>query len=203
MEIARMRDLKADLSVLMALCDKTENDIRSCLSVLQFVRYTVVMTHNCNTSSLNSFWICVYYRSRSNSLPMMGTRLIYCCVCVCVRQEQQAWGATGGRDRIGGGTEGPPAFTLQHMGWHLLHTQAKKVSIIIIQNRNVFLILYIWVQYCRLLVNDITYFPVIKVHCSFCPTPPGQNSPQSPTAAASWSLGRHTTANARPEWGPE
>ncbi|KAK4315368.1 hypothetical protein Pmani_013421 [Petrolisthes manimaculis] len=38
LEITRKRDLRADLSVLMALCDKTENDIRSCLSVLQFVR---------------------------------------------------------------------------------------------------------------------------------------------------------------------
>ncbi|KAK3859648.1 hypothetical protein Pcinc_034261 [Petrolisthes cinctipes] len=38
LEITRKRDLRADLSVLMALCNKTENDIRSCLSVLQFVR---------------------------------------------------------------------------------------------------------------------------------------------------------------------
>ena len=37
--ISQLQRLKADLSVLMALCDKTENDIRSCLSVLQFVRY--------------------------------------------------------------------------------------------------------------------------------------------------------------------
>ncbi|XP_069181013.1 chromosome transmission fidelity protein 18 homolog isoform X3 [Procambarus clarkii] len=40
LEISRKRQLKADLTVLMALCDKTENDIRSCLSVLQFVRST-------------------------------------------------------------------------------------------------------------------------------------------------------------------
>ncbi|XP_042208895.1 chromosome transmission fidelity protein 18 homolog isoform X2 [Homarus americanus] len=40
LEISRNRQLKADLTVLMALCDKTENDIRSCLSVLQFVRST-------------------------------------------------------------------------------------------------------------------------------------------------------------------
>ncbi|XP_063865703.1 chromosome transmission fidelity protein 18 homolog isoform X1 [Scylla paramamosain] len=37
-EISREQRLKADLSVLMTLCDKTENDIRSCLSVLQFVK---------------------------------------------------------------------------------------------------------------------------------------------------------------------
>ncbi|XP_045103960.1 chromosome transmission fidelity protein 18 homolog isoform X2 [Portunus trituberculatus] len=37
-EISREQRLRADLSVLMSLCDKTENDIRSCLSVLQFVK---------------------------------------------------------------------------------------------------------------------------------------------------------------------
>lgn len=40
LEISKKQQLKADLTVLMALCDKTENDIRSCLSVLQFVRST-------------------------------------------------------------------------------------------------------------------------------------------------------------------
>ncbi|CAL4150868.1 unnamed protein product [Meganyctiphanes norvegica] len=39
-DIARKRHLKTDLTVLMALCDKTENDIRSCLSALQFIRAT-------------------------------------------------------------------------------------------------------------------------------------------------------------------
>ncbi|RXG71253.1 Chromosome transmission fidelity protein 18-like protein, partial [Armadillidium vulgare] len=37
---SKRQDMKADLSVLLALCSKTENDIRSCLSVLQFVRIT-------------------------------------------------------------------------------------------------------------------------------------------------------------------
>ncbi|XP_050727858.1 chromosome transmission fidelity protein 18 homolog [Eriocheir sinensis] len=37
-EISLCQRLKADLSVLVTLCEKTENDIRSCLSVLQFVR---------------------------------------------------------------------------------------------------------------------------------------------------------------------
>lgn len=39
-DIARNRQLKTDLTVLMALCDKTENDIRSCLSALQFIKAT-------------------------------------------------------------------------------------------------------------------------------------------------------------------
>ncbi|XP_047486138.1 chromosome transmission fidelity protein 18 homolog isoform X1 [Penaeus chinensis] len=40
LEISRKHRLRADLTVLMALCDKTENDIRSCLAFLQFVRST-------------------------------------------------------------------------------------------------------------------------------------------------------------------
>ncbi|XP_076063248.1 chromosome transmission fidelity protein 18 homolog isoform X2 [Oratosquilla oratoria] len=39
-EISRKQRLRADLTVLMSLCEKAENDIRSCLSVLQFVRST-------------------------------------------------------------------------------------------------------------------------------------------------------------------
>ncbi|KAK7024655.1 hypothetical protein SK128_009630 [Halocaridina rubra] len=37
-EVCRSQHLKADLMVLLALCEKMENDIRGCLSVLQFVR---------------------------------------------------------------------------------------------------------------------------------------------------------------------
>ncbi|XP_068202621.1 chromosome transmission fidelity protein 18 homolog [Palaemon carinicauda] len=37
-EVCRRQRLKADLTVLMALCDKMENDIRGCMSVLQFVK---------------------------------------------------------------------------------------------------------------------------------------------------------------------
>ncbi|XP_064109296.1 chromosome transmission fidelity protein 18 homolog [Macrobrachium nipponense] len=39
-EVCRKQHLKADLTVLLALCDKMENDIRGCMSVLQFVRST-------------------------------------------------------------------------------------------------------------------------------------------------------------------
>jgi chromosome transmission fidelity protein 18 len=37
-EITAVEKLKTDLSALLALCKKTDNDIRSCLSTLQFFR---------------------------------------------------------------------------------------------------------------------------------------------------------------------
>ncbi|KAK7111680.1 hypothetical protein V1264_011274 [Littorina saxatilis] len=37
-EIVRQEELKADLNTLMALCERTDNDIRSCLNTLQFIR---------------------------------------------------------------------------------------------------------------------------------------------------------------------
>ncbi len=38
LEIARRERLRTDLGALSALCDKTDNDIRSCLSTLQFFK---------------------------------------------------------------------------------------------------------------------------------------------------------------------
>lgn len=37
-EVVRREHLKADLNTLMALCERTDNDIRSCLNTLQFIR---------------------------------------------------------------------------------------------------------------------------------------------------------------------
>ncbi|XP_012939837.1 chromosome transmission fidelity protein 18 homolog [Aplysia californica] len=37
-EVVRIEQLKADLNALLALCERTDNDIRSCLNTLQFVR---------------------------------------------------------------------------------------------------------------------------------------------------------------------
>ncbi|KAL8593155.1 hypothetical protein ACOMHN_009810 [Nucella lapillus] len=37
-EVVRQEQLKADLNTLLALCERTDNDIRSCLNTLQFVR---------------------------------------------------------------------------------------------------------------------------------------------------------------------
>jgi len=39
-EITKKEELKTDLTALLALCKKTENDIRSCLSTLQFFKKT-------------------------------------------------------------------------------------------------------------------------------------------------------------------
>ncbi|GAB6018829.1 hypothetical protein CHUAL_000490 [Chamberlinius hualienensis] len=45
MEISKTEKLKTDLSTLMALCVKAENDIRSCISTLQFVTRKKRMFH--------------------------------------------------------------------------------------------------------------------------------------------------------------
>ncbi|KAL3877809.1 hypothetical protein ACJMK2_035456 [Sinanodonta woodiana] len=37
-EVIRMEQFKADMNTLLALCEKTDNDIRSCLNTLQFVQ---------------------------------------------------------------------------------------------------------------------------------------------------------------------
>ncbi|KAK3690943.1 hypothetical protein RRG08_021640 [Elysia crispata] len=37
-EVVKVERLKADLNALLALCERTDNDIRSCLNTLQFVR---------------------------------------------------------------------------------------------------------------------------------------------------------------------
>jgi len=37
-EVVRIEQLKADINALLALCERTDNDIRSCLNTLQFVR---------------------------------------------------------------------------------------------------------------------------------------------------------------------
>jgi chromosome transmission fidelity protein 18 len=37
-EVAAAEDMRADLTALLALCKKTDNDIRSCLASLQFFR---------------------------------------------------------------------------------------------------------------------------------------------------------------------
>jgi len=37
-EVVRVEQLKADINALLALCERTDNDIRSCLNTLQFVR---------------------------------------------------------------------------------------------------------------------------------------------------------------------
>ncbi|XP_076449657.1 chromosome transmission fidelity protein 18 homolog [Babylonia areolata] len=37
-EVVRQEQLKADLNTLLALCERTDNDIRSCLNTLQFIR---------------------------------------------------------------------------------------------------------------------------------------------------------------------
>ncbi|GFO38310.1 chromosome transmission fidelity protein 18-like protein [Plakobranchus ocellatus] len=37
-EVVKLERLKADLNALLALCERTDNDIRSCLNTLQFVR---------------------------------------------------------------------------------------------------------------------------------------------------------------------
>ncbi|XP_050392503.1 chromosome transmission fidelity protein 18 homolog [Patella vulgata] len=37
-EVIRQEHLKADMNALLALCERTDNDIRSCLNTLQFVR---------------------------------------------------------------------------------------------------------------------------------------------------------------------
>ncbi|RUS89835.1 hypothetical protein EGW08_002365 [Elysia chlorotica] len=37
-EVVKIERLKADLNALLALCERTDNDIRSCLNTLQFVR---------------------------------------------------------------------------------------------------------------------------------------------------------------------
>ena len=34
-EVARLERLKSDMNALLALCEKTDNDIRSCLNTLQ------------------------------------------------------------------------------------------------------------------------------------------------------------------------
>jgi chromosome transmission fidelity protein 18 len=38
LEIARKQDLRTDMGTLIALADKSNNDIRSCLSVLHFFK---------------------------------------------------------------------------------------------------------------------------------------------------------------------
>ncbi|RXG60585.1 hypothetical protein Avbf_17693, partial [Armadillidium vulgare] len=71
--------MKADLSVLLALCSKTENDIRSCLSVLQFVRITtkelkfmdlngVSVGQKDYQRSLFSVWHSIFTLPRQNKL---------------------------------------------------------------------------------------------------------------------------------------
>ena len=43
-EVARLERLKSDMNALLALCEKTDNDIRSCLNTLQ-VRLTTTSAH--------------------------------------------------------------------------------------------------------------------------------------------------------------
>ena len=50
-EITAVEQLRTDLSALLALCKKTDNDIRSCLSTLQFFRWVQLKLLNTSLST--------------------------------------------------------------------------------------------------------------------------------------------------------
>jgi chromosome transmission fidelity protein 18 len=51
-EVAAAEDMKADLTALLTLCKKTDNDIRSCLSSLQFFRKRSRVLHSADVADL-------------------------------------------------------------------------------------------------------------------------------------------------------
>lgn len=46
-QVVKAEMLKADLNALLALCERTDNDIRSCLNTLQVIRDTVLHVERC------------------------------------------------------------------------------------------------------------------------------------------------------------
>ena len=65
-QVVKVERLKADLNALMALCEKTDNDIRSCLNTLQvwprlldlvFLQFLPVVLSTCKKHAL--FQSCV------------------------------------------------------------------------------------------------------------------------------------------------
>ncbi|KAK2187311.1 hypothetical protein NP493_170g04032 [Ridgeia piscesae] len=53
LEIVKMEKLRSDLSTLLALCEKADNDIRSCLNTLQFIKGRSLSLTLQNVQSLN------------------------------------------------------------------------------------------------------------------------------------------------------
>uniref|UniRef100_A0A667XDY8 Chromosome transmission fidelity protein 18 homolog n=1 Tax=Myripristis murdjan TaxID=586833 RepID=A0A667XDY8_9TELE len=98
-EISRRQGMKADTGTLMALCEKTDNDIRSCINTLQFLHgrgqrqvdakmvQSVSVGQKDQNKGLFHLWQEIF------QLPRMK-RYVALCMCACVS------GAGGGAQRF-------------------------------------------------------------------------------------------------------
>ncbi|XP_062607136.1 chromosome transmission fidelity protein 18 homolog [Saccostrea cucullata] len=75
-EVAKAQSLKTDLNTLLALCDKTENDIRSCINTLQFcfkqkkeLSMRTVQTMNVGQKDSNKSLFSMWYEVFSMPRP--------------------------------------------------------------------------------------------------------------------------------------
>ena len=62
-QVAKREEVSAGMSALMALCEKTENDIRSCLNTLQVHMYIYIL---CAFPGLVVYFQAVYMYSARN-----------------------------------------------------------------------------------------------------------------------------------------